>query len=113
MRPDGAGYKPLYCAARWIAGRGGTEDFDPHDAERWRSAFEELLAAISSTKVGILGAKNGAPEPVPHYLFASCGVDYPHARHGDLRLMRGFELYVRSFPYVGVRNGGAEWTIRL
>jgi hypothetical protein len=31
VRPDGAGYMALYCAAQWIATRGGTLEINPLD----------------------------------------------------------------------------------
>ncbi len=99
MRPEGDGYMPLYCAARWIASEGAFVDFDPEDGKVWNMAFEKLLNAIASEKVKVTGLRNGAREMVPGYRFAGCEVDYPHTEpHGDL-LWSG-RSYLRSYPYI-------------
>jgi hypothetical protein len=36
--PTGGGFMPLYCAAQWIASRGGSEQFEPLDLSRLLSA---------------------------------------------------------------------------
>jgi hypothetical protein len=97
--PEGDGYMPLFSAAQWIATRGGTIDFDPEDVEVWRLAFEELLAAAASERVGVIGmSRSGMNEDVPGRHFAACKVDYPY-QDPELDLMLSEELYLRSYPY--------------
>jgi hypothetical protein len=74
VRPDGVGVMPFYCAAQWIATEGGTIDFDPIDLDRWRAAYGELLARISSDEMKVIGFRNGMREPVPGYQFAGVKV---------------------------------------
>jgi hypothetical protein len=99
MRPDGDGYMPLYCAAQWIATEGGTKDFEPDDPLRWRAAFDTLLAAITSTKVHVVGLRGGEREKIAGHIFAGIQVDYPFP-DPDLELLLGNELYLRCIPYL-------------
>ncbi len=97
--PEGDGYMPLYCAAQWIATKGSTIESDPQDLSIWRVAYDELLAAISSDKVRVVGTRSGQREAVPGYLFAGCEVDYPFGS-AEVELLAGEHLYLRSRPYV-------------
>jgi hypothetical protein len=99
MTPEGDGYMPLYCAARWIASLGGAREFDPEDSAIWAEAFGEVLTAISSEKVRVVGLRQGQKELVPGHKFAGVQVDYPH---GDkpLDLVGSNEVYLRSNPYL-------------
>ncbi|UDL87216.1 hypothetical protein LGH82_18635 [Mesorhizobium sp. PAMC28654] len=99
MPPVGDGYMPLYCAAQWIATEGGAVDFDPADTTRWQPAFDQLLGAIASEKIRVVGLRSGAREPVPSFHFAGCVVDYPHAE-GSIDMMLSESIYLRSYPYV-------------
>src|SRR5262249_51441301 len=51
IKHDGPGYMPLYCAAQWIATRGGTLEIDPSDLSVWQDAFAQLLPRIASDEV--------------------------------------------------------------
>jgi len=99
MTPAGDGYVPLYCAARWIASRGGFNDFDPEDTATWAQAYSELLGAITAERVRVVGLRSGEIEVVPGHKFAGVQVDYPH---GDtpFDLMTSNEVYLRSYPYL-------------
>lgn len=99
MPPNGDGYMPLYCAAQWIATEGGTVDFDAEDELKWRSAFDQLLKAIASEKVRVVGVRDGMREPVPGYHFAGCVVDYPYSG-SSVSLIRSDTMYLRSTPYI-------------
>ena len=60
--PVGSGFMPLYCAAQWIASKGGVELFDPMDLPRWKTAYDELLARLASEDIPVVGRANGVPE---------------------------------------------------
>jgi len=100
MPPSGHGYMPLFCAAQWIAIKGGQHAFDPADVETWRSAFQELLSTIASEAIRVVGMSENQKQPVPAYLFAGIRVDYPYAE-AELELIASDELILRSYPYVG------------
>lgn len=91
---------PLYCAAQWIASKGGEEVFDPLDLPRWKAAYGELLARLASEDVRVVGKVNGVPELVRGFNFVSCPIDYPF-QDLDVDLCFGKELYLRSYPYSG------------
>lgn len=97
--PSGEGYMPLYCAAQWIATKGATVEFDPEDESVWRVAYDELLSAIASEKVRVVGTCNGQREVVPGFHFAGCQVDYPFGS-AELDVLAGEDLYLRSYPYL-------------
>jgi hypothetical protein len=79
VRPEGAGYMPLCCAAYWIGTKGGTVTFDPHDAPIWDNAFSPLLARISSEEVVVTGARDGEREKIPGHVFAATVFATPSA----------------------------------
>lgn len=97
--PVGEGYMPLYCAAQWIATKGAAFQFDPEEESVWRSAYDELLSAIASEKVRVVGTRNGQREVVPGFHFADCSVDYPFGS-AELNVLAGEDLYLRSYPYL-------------
>jgi len=99
VKPDGAGYMPLYCAAQWIATRGGTVQINPLDEGAWREAFRELLNRIASQDVKVVGVRDGVIEHVSGIHFASCSVDYPFS-DPSLELMLSEELCLVSHPYI-------------
>lgn len=119
--PVGHGYFPLFLAALWIATRGGKDIFDPADLDRWRPAFRDLLDAIASEAVKVVGKHGHQTQPVPPHLFVGIAVDYPFA---DLSIetMLSNELVLRSYPFVDeehwrsgfddalVDRGGDRWT---
>src|SRR5215813_13652658 len=89
VKPDGAGYMALYCAAQWIATRGGTLEINPLDEGLWREAFKDLLDRIASEDVKVVGVRDGVTEDISGIHFASCSVDYPFSfsgRRSDLLL---------------------------
>jgi hypothetical protein len=96
--PDGSGYFPLYCAAQWIATRGGTLDFDPTDETIWRDAYSELARQISSGHVTVTGVAVGIREKVDAHIFASLPVDYPFADTPASLISRD-ELFLSSYPF--------------
>src|SRR5215475_7419057 len=101
VKPDGAGYMALYCAAQWIATRGGTLEINPLDEGLWREAFKDLLDRIASDDVKVVGARDGVTEPehISGIHFASCPVHYPFS---DLRwdLILSEELCLVSRVYI-------------
>jgi hypothetical protein len=99
IKPDGAGYLPLYCVAQWIVTRGGTLEINPLDEGGWREAFKELLNRIASEDVKVVGVRDGVTEHVSGILFASCSVDYPFS-DPSLELMLSEELCLVSHPYI-------------
>ena len=99
MPPTGFGYMPLYCAAQWIATEGGRLDFPLSDEQRWRAAFDELLAAISSEKVRVTGIREGLRGPVSSAVFGALRVFHPSGNADDAFLSTG-EAYLQSWPYI-------------
>jgi len=103
LPPNGHGYMPLFCAAQWIATKGGRHDFDPSDVEIWRHAFGERLSSIASEAVRVVGVSQSQNQPVPAYLFAGVRVGYPYAE-SDIDLILNDELVLRSYPYLDEDN---------
>jgi hypothetical protein len=99
VRPDGFGYMPLSCAAQWIATEGGTREFDPRDETAWRAAFDQLLGAIASEVVRVVGTRAGGREPVAGFHFAGIVVDYPFAE-APLDLIMSETVYLQCYPYI-------------
>ncbi|RYE51398.1 MAG: hypothetical protein EOP21_01480 [Hyphomicrobiales bacterium] len=99
MAPVGHGYMPLYCAAQWIATAGGRRDFDPDDLEQWRPAYRDLVAAISSDAIRIVGVTGSETKPVPAHLFAGIRVKHPYEDMA-LDLILSNELVLVSLPYI-------------
>ncbi len=98
MRPEGGGYMPLYCAAQWIATEGGAIDFDPLDTDRWRHAYDRLLARLASEEVKAIGFRNGRNEPLPGYRFAGIEVAYPFV-DTPIDLIMSDALHLQSYAY--------------
>lgn len=99
MPPTGYGFMPLFCAAQWIATEGGRRDFDPTDGEVWRPAYAQLLDAISSGAVKVVGVEGHQTKPVPAHLFVGIQVDYPYF-DAPIDMILSNELVLRSYPYV-------------
>jgi hypothetical protein len=99
VKPDGAGYMPLYCAAQWIVTHGGAREINRLDEVLWREAYKALLDRIASEEVKVLGVRDGATETVSGIHFASCSVDYPFS-DPRLDLILSEELCLFSRPYL-------------
>ena len=99
VKPDGAGYMALYCAAQWIATRSGTLEINPLDEGLWREAFKDLLDRIASEDVKVVGVRNGVTENISGIHFASCLVAYPFS-DTRLVLILSEELCLFSRPYL-------------
>ena len=99
VAPTGDGYMPLGCAAQWIATEGGAIAFDPTDNTVWAAAFDQLLGAVASEKVRVVGLRAGAREIVQGFQFAGCRVDYPFA-DPTIDLMMSETVYLRCYPYI-------------
>ena len=99
MTPDGPGYRPLFCAAHWIATRGGVLEIEPLNQETWREAYSDLLAHIASENVVVTGMGATQREKLDGYLFAGIRVSYP-IFDTPIELMLGEELYLSSYLYV-------------
>jgi hypothetical protein len=99
MKPEGGGYMPIYCAAQWIATKGGSIGFDPCDEGVWKPAYEQLLARIASEEVKVIGMRNGERQPVPGFHFAGCRIDYPFVEE-PFDLLLSEDLYLSSFAYL-------------
>ena len=104
MKPDGAGYMPLYCTAQWIATRGGTQEINPLDEAIWREAFKDLRDRIASGDVKVVGERpDGVSEDISGAHFASCSVDYPFSDRRRLDFndrVLGNEFCLVSRPYI-------------
>jgi hypothetical protein len=103
VKPDGASYMALYCAAQWIATRGGTLEINPLDEGLWRETFKDLLDRIASEDVKVIGVRerDGATETVSGMHFASCSVHYPFSFSGPQDdLIFSKELCLFSRPYL-------------
>src|SRR5262249_16340275 len=101
VKPDGAGYMPLFCAAHWIATHGGTLEINPLDEGLWREAFKDLRDRIASGEGKIVGERpDGVLENILEDIrsahFAFCPVDYPLSE----RRILGNELCLVSHPYI-------------
>jgi hypothetical protein len=99
MKPEGAGYMPLYCAAQWIATQGGSISFDPCDESVWKPAYEKLLARIASEEIEVIGIQLGERQTVPGLHFAGCQVSYPFVDE-PFELSFSDDLYLSSFAYL-------------
>jgi hypothetical protein len=99
VSPVGDGYMPLFCAAHWIATKGGGLSIDPLDTGIWRSAFGDLLDAIASERVRVTGIADRQRAPVPAYLFAGIRVAYPMVMT-PLDLLFSHELVLMSRQYL-------------
>jgi hypothetical protein len=99
VRPDGAGYMALYCAAQWIATRGGILEINPLDEGLWREPFKDLLDRIASEDVKVVGVRDGATETVSGTHFASCSVVYPFSDPRFDQIISK-ELCLFSRPYI-------------
>ena len=99
MSPDGPGYMPLYCAAQWIATRGGNFTFDPHHTPNWHAPYADLLARISSGEVTVTGVRDGIGGKLDPHLFASVRVAYPFSYEPFALIVSG-DLYLASCTYL-------------
>ena len=98
MSPDGHGYMPLYCAAQWIATRGGTFDFDPKYQAVWKNAYADLLGRISSNDVAVTGIRERERAKLDGHIFAGIRVRYPF----DITpfdLIFSEELYLSTYMF--------------
>jgi len=113
VKPEGAGYMPLYYAAQWIATKGGAVAFDPHSVDAWRPAYADLLARIASGDIDVTGLASGERQPIEGYRFADCRVDYPFSDPPS-DLVLGAELRLCSFPYIDDEHwrGGFDDSLR-
>jgi hypothetical protein len=110
VAPDGAGYMPLYCAAQWIATKGGSTEFDPRDTSFWHSAYAGLLARIASGEITVTGIRDGVGERLDAHLFASVRISYPFSDE-PLDVILSDELYLSSCAYINDehwRGGGDD-----
>ena len=103
MKPEAAGYMPLYCAAQWIATQGGEVDIDPEDINIWRPAYAALIDFISSGQVAITGVADGSRETIEGAVFAGCQVQYPFETP-PMSLLFSKAFYLRSYPYLDERH---------
>ena len=96
--PDGPGYMPLYCAAQWIATRGGNFTFDPHYTPNWHAPYADLLARISSGELTVTEVRDGIGVKLDPRLFASVRVAYPFS-YEPFALIVSEDLYLASCAY--------------
>lgn len=121
MSPFEPGCMPLFCAAQWIATRGGIHDFQPTYRNMWQAAYSELLARVASNQVAVTGLRDGIREKLEGYLFASIAIDYPFS-DASIELVFKDELRLQSYAYTDEeswRNGlddslrgrrGVQWS---
>jgi hypothetical protein len=99
MPPKGDGYMPFYCAANWIATKGASFNFDPEELPVWKTVYRELLDAIASEKIRVVGNRDNAQEEVAGHHFVGCAIQYPHHTI-DFDLAIGNDLWLlQSYPY--------------
>jgi hypothetical protein len=108
IKPDGAGYMPLYSAAQWIATRGGTLEIDPSDLSVWQDAFAQLLPRIASDEVTATGMREGQREKLEGHIFAGILVDFPF-HDTPFNLLVSEELYLRSCVYIDEEHWQKGW----
>ena len=113
MPPGGPGYMPLYCAAQWIATRGGERTIETGDEGVWKAAFDELLARLSSDQVKVTGIRNGEREILQGHLFAACPVGYPFPQ-ASAKAIFGDQVYLQSYPFLDETawNSGYDDSLR-
>jgi hypothetical protein len=99
VRPEGAGYMPLCCAAYWIGTKAGTINLDLNDAPTWEQAFSQLLARISSDEVAVTGVRHGEREKIPGHVFAAIQIRHPFSNN-PFDLMFSDELYLDVGAYL-------------
>jgi hypothetical protein len=80
LRPDDSGFMALTAAAHWIASQGGNRSIGGN-ASLWRSAYEQLRAAVTEGTAKIYGLRNGETikdrEPIPPATFIGLKIFYP------------------------------------
>jgi hypothetical protein len=111
--PEGPGYMPLYCAAQYIATRGGTVEIDPNELSVWQGAFEQLLTRIASGEVTTIGVRDGAREKLEAHMFASIRVAFPFQCPPPLDLLGSEELYLWSSFYIDEEEWQSGWNDAL
>lgn len=102
ITPEGPGFMPLFSSAHWIAVRGGTCEPNPQDEEFWPRVYRELLDAICSGEMIVVGSRIGAanePFELKPELFVGCAVQYPYPIEDFEWNFGDDELVLRSFPY--------------
>lgn len=99
VAPDGPGYMPLYCAAQWIATKGGSVSFDPRHTPNWQAPYADLLARIASSEVAVTGVRDGTGQKIDPHLFVSLSIDYPFSDR-PLDLISSDELYLSSCAFI-------------
>lgn len=122
IRPDGPGDFPLYCAAQWIATKGGTYTFSPTDASVWDAAIEDLKARIASGDVQVAGVRNGRLEKIEAHIFSSAlRFSRPYINE-PLDLILSDDLYLCPCVYIDATHwhdgfndclqtrAGVEWS---
>jgi hypothetical protein len=108
IKPEGPGYMPLYCAAQWIATRGGTLEIHPSDLSVWQDAFAQLLARIASDEVTATGMREGQREKLEGHIFAGILVDFPF-HDTPFNLLVSEELYLWSRAYIDEEHWQKDW----
>ena len=99
ISPEGPGYMPLFCAAYWIATKGGSVSFDASERSAWEDAYSQLLARISSNEVTITGIRDGERHRIEGHVFAGIRVDYPFS-DSPLDLVLSDEMYLYAGAYL-------------
>ena len=102
--PVGDGFMPMYCAAHWIATRGNKIDIDLVDEAGWVIAYRQLIDALVSDRVKVIGSHNSSVGTVPGHYFASCRVQYPYSPPEN-DIWSKDEVLLRCCPYLTER----EW----
>jgi hypothetical protein len=98
VTPEGPGYMPLFCAAHWIATKGGTVQINARDPGVWEVPFSRLLSRISSNDVTVTGLQDGERRKIEGYVFADVCIDYPFET--SFGLLFQDKLYLASVPYL-------------
>ncbi|WP_131522866.1 hypothetical protein [Nitrobacter sp. Nb-311A] len=65
ITPEGDGFMPLFSSAHWIAVCGGTRKANPKDEEFWPRVYRELLEAICSGGICVVGSRPPSTVSLP------------------------------------------------
>jgi hypothetical protein len=87
-------------AAYWIATEGGSREFNIHDAEIWKSAFDQVLKKIRGGELTVLGRRFDKVSNAAPPFSTSAGTSASRWKQCDTRQQSG--AVNRHLVYLGV-----------
>lgn len=113
VEPDGSGHMPFFSAAQWMATFGGQQQVGPQEADRWQSAYEQLVERASSGQIEVSGIADGIRQTVDPVVFAGCRVLPPFAPAPDAPQLPD-ELCLVGQPFLSQEAwmGGVDDSLR-